>query len=98
MNLLDNALKYTPPGSSIRVTATSNDGAVTIEVADEGPGLPMGAEERVFEKFYRAGSGERGFGLGLPICSAILTAHGGRIWAENRPQGGACVSFTLPAA
>jgi len=96
VNLLDNALKYTPPGSPIRVTATSNDGAVTVEVADEGPGLPMGAEERVFEKFYRAGSGERGFGLGLPICSAILTAHGGRIWAENRRPRGAVFRFSLP--
>jgi two-component system sensor histidine kinase KdpD len=96
VNLLDNALKYTPPGSAIRVTATSRDGAVTVEVADEGPGLPIGAEERVFETFYRGGSGQRGFGLGLPICSAIVTAHGGRIWAENRPSRGAVFRFTLP--
>ncbi|TMB54725.1 MAG: sensor histidine kinase KdpD [Chloroflexi bacterium] len=96
VNLLDNALKYTPPGSPIVVTAASKDGAVTVELADEGPGLPVGAEERVFEKFYRGGSGQRGFGLGLPICSAIVTAHGGRIWAENRPSRGAAFRFTLP--
>jgi two-component system, OmpR family, sensor histidine kinase KdpD len=96
VNLLDNALKYTAPGTPIRVSAASSDGAVTVEVADEGPGLPEGAEERVFEKFYRGGSGERGFGLGLPICHAIVTAHGGRISAENRPARGAVFRFTLP--
>ena len=96
VNLLDNALKYTPPGSRVLVTATSSEGAVTVEVADEGPGLPAGAEERVFEKFYRGGSGQRGFGLGLPICNAIVTAHGGRIWAEPKPPRGAVFRFTLP--
>ena len=96
VNLLDNALKYTPAGSPILVTAAANDGAVTVAVADEGPGLPIGAEERVFEKFYRGGSGQRGFGLGLPICHAIVTAHGGRIWAENKPPHGAAFRFTLP--
>jgi two-component system sensor histidine kinase KdpD len=96
VNLLDNALKYTPPGSPVLVSATASEGAVTVEVADEGPGLPAGAEERVFEKFYRGGSGQRGFGLGLPICAAIVTAHGGRIWAERKPPRGAVFRFTLP--
>jgi two-component system sensor histidine kinase KdpD len=69
---------------------------VTVEVADEGPGIPPGAEEQVFEKFHRASVGPRGFGLGLPICRAIVTAHGGRIWAENRKPRGVVFRFTLP--
>jgi two-component system sensor histidine kinase KdpD len=69
---------------------------VEVEVADEGPGLPPGAEERVFEKFYRAESAPRGFGLGLPICRAIVAAHGGRIWAERREGRGTRFRFTLP--
>jgi two-component system sensor histidine kinase KdpD len=68
-------------------------------VADRGPGLPPGAEERVFEKFYRgAGREDRGgVGLGLPICRGIIEAHGGRIWAENRPGSGVAFRFFLPA-
>ena len=69
-----------------------------MTVADEGPGLPAGEEERVFEKFYRASSSiEGGFGLGLPICRAIVTAHGGRIWAENLVPRGVAFHFTLAA-
>jgi len=96
VNLLDNALKYTPPGSPLLVTARATGGEVVLEVADQGPGLPPGAEEQVFEKFYRGGHTQRGFGLGLPICKAIITAHGGRIWAENRSPRGATFRFTLP--
>jgi two-component system sensor histidine kinase KdpD len=96
VNLLDNAAKYTDPGSAIFVSASAAAGDVTVEVADEGPGLPAGAEEQVFEKFYRAGRGPRGSGLGLPICRAIVTAHGGRIWAENRDPRGVAFRFTLP--
>ena len=69
---------------------------MAVEVADEGPGLPADAEERVFEKFYRGTSGQRGFGLGLPICRAILSAHGGTIRAENRRPRGVAFHFTLP--
>ncbi len=58
--------------------------------------MPAGAEERVFEKFYRAGSAQKGFGLGLPICRAIVTAHEGRIWAERRTPRGTRFLFTLP--
>lgn len=69
-----------------------------MELADRGPGIPPGQEERIFEKFYRAGQTGGGVGLGLAICKAIITAHGGRIWAENRPGGGAVFRFTLSAA
>jgi two-component system, OmpR family, sensor histidine kinase KdpD len=96
VNLLENAVKYAGNDAAIDVTARVLDGAVEVEVADEGPGLPAGAEERVFEKFYRAESAPRGFGLGLPICRAIATAHGGRIRAERREPRGARFRLTLP--
>jgi two-component system sensor histidine kinase KdpD len=98
INLLENAAKYTPAGSPIDITATAGDGFVLVEVADRGPGFVAGEEERVFQKFYRAPGTPvtTGVGLGLTICRGIVTAHGGRIWAENRPGGGAIFRFTLP--
>ncbi len=97
INLLDNALKYTPAGSPIEVTASSANDAVVVEVADRGPGLSPGDEARIFDKFYRSGTGGvRGAGLGLAICQGIIQAHGGRIWAENRTSGGVTFRFTLP--
>ncbi len=97
MNLLDNALKYAPPDRPIEISARASDGEVTFEVADRGVGVPPGDEQRIFDKFYRAApSGTRGVGLGLTICRGIVEAHGGRIWVENRPGGGAVCRFTLP--
>jgi two-component system sensor histidine kinase KdpD len=101
VNLFENAARYTPPGTPLDVTAWSDGGAVVVEVADRGPGLPVGARELVFGKFYRAGgvsggSAAGGAGLGLTICRGIVTAHGGRIWAEPRPGGGSAFRFTLP--
>jgi two-component system sensor histidine kinase KdpD len=97
VNLLDNAVKHTPPKSALLVAATATDTAVTVEVADHGPGLPRGEEDRVFEKFYRGDvAGARGAGLGLAICQGIIKAHGGRIWAHNLPEGGVAVFFSLP--
>ena len=97
VNLLDNALKYTPADSAIRIIVTATDQSITAEVADHGPGLPKGQEARVFEKFYRAApDGRRGAGLGLAICRGIVLAHGGRIWAHNLPEGGVAFLFTLP--
>ncbi len=96
VNLLENAVKYADADCPIEVTARAGEGVLTVEVADEGPGLPAGAEERVFEKFYRAASAQRGFGLGLPICRAIVTAHGGLIRAERRHPRGTRFCFTLP--
>ncbi len=97
-NLLDNALKYTPPRSPVEIVGTRTEEGVRICVADHGPGLGKGEEQRVFEKFYRAHheGGPGGVGLGLTICRAVVEAHGGRIWAENRPEGGARFCFTLP--
>jgi two-component system sensor histidine kinase KdpD len=97
VNLIDNALKYTPPASPITIIATATDQAVTVEIADRGPGLPPDEVDRVFEKFYRAQPGDgRGAGLGLAICRGIVRAHGGRIWAQNLPGGGVAFLFTLP--
>lgn len=97
VNLLENAIKYTPPDSAIRILVSATDQSVTVEVADHGPGLPKGYEARVFEKFYRAASdGRQGAGLGLAICRGVVAAHGGRIWAHNLPEGGVAFLFTLP--
>jgi two-component system sensor histidine kinase KdpD len=98
VNLLENAAKYTPPDSPIEVTVTRVDNEIIVDVADRGPGIPPGQELRIFEKFQR-GPSERlatGVGLGLAICRAVLAAHGGRVWAENRPDQGASFKFALP--
>jgi two-component system sensor histidine kinase KdpD len=99
LNLIDNVIKYTPPDSPIEIAAEDTGGAVVIEVADRGPGLPPGEEQLIFEKFHRAerGPSVRGAGLGLAISRGIVHAHGGRIWAENRPGGGVSMRVSLPA-
>lgn len=101
-NLLENAAKYTPQGSVIEISAhvvgTGTGTNVEVDVCDNGPGLPPGKEQAIFEKFTRGKeeSSIAGVGLGLAIVRAIVVAHGGRVWAHNRPQGGACFTFTLP--
>ena len=99
INLIDNAIKYTPPGTPLEVGAEDAGNEVIIEVGDRGPGLPPGEERRIFEKFHRSERppSERGAGLGLAICEGIVRAHAGRIWAENRPGGGVAIRFSLPA-
>jgi two-component system sensor histidine kinase KdpD len=97
INLIDNAVTHTPATSPIEIGARAGAGMVTVEVADGGPGLAPGEERRIFDKFYRGSTGgERGAGLGLAICDGIVRAHGGTIWAENRPGGGAVFRFSLP--
>jgi len=97
VNLFENAVKYTPPGSPLEIHARNADDGVEIEVADRGPGLPPGLERRLFEKFFRGPNVKGGgVGLGLSICRGIVEAHGGTLVAENRPGGGAVFRITLP--
>ncbi len=100
INLLDNALKYSPQDSPIEVKAWSVGSTLTLGVSDQGPGLPAGEEERIFEKLVRGShpGGVLGAGLGLAICRAIVAAHGGRIQGHSRPQGGAQFLVSLPLA
>jgi two-component system sensor histidine kinase KdpD len=101
INLLENAAKYCPPGTPVTITAAREEGAVVVTVADRGPGIPEGARESVFEKFYRGADagGDHppgGAGLGLTICRGIVTAHGGRIWVEPVAGGGTAFRVLLP--
>jgi two-component system sensor histidine kinase KdpD len=97
-NLLDNAVKYTPGGTRIHISAVTDGAFLRVTVDDEGPGLPAGDPARLFEKFQR-GTEEGavvGVGLGLAICRSIISAHGGSIQARARSGGGARFEFTLP--
>ncbi|CAN5405994.1 DUF4118 domain-containing protein [soil metagenome] len=101
-NLLENAAKYTPSGSTVTISAQVTNADLLVTVADDGPGLPAGREESLFEKFARGEkeSAVSGVGLGLAICRAIVEAHGGRIWVEPNAEAGASTGarfcFTLP--
>jgi len=100
-NLVNNALRYTPAGGTVQVTAVRQQDGVVVTVQDDGPGFNEADLTRVFEQFYRGeearsrASGS-GAGLGLAIARGIVVAHNGRIWAENAPEGGAIVGFCLP--
>ncbi len=98
INLLENAVRYTPPSSEIEVAAQMDGTALVVEVADRGPGLPAGDSRRLFAKFYRGAreTSSAGAGLGLAICRGIVELHGGRIEAANRPEAGAVFRFWLP--
>jgi two-component system, OmpR family, sensor histidine kinase KdpD len=99
INLIDNAVKYSPPGTPIEVGVRDVDDALAIEVADRGRGFLPGDEQQVFDLFYRGADAKpdrRGTGLGLAICKAIVRAHDGVIVARTRPEGGASIRFTLP--
>jgi two-component system sensor histidine kinase KdpD len=96
MNLLGNAIKYTPKETPLDLSAMLKGDSLLVELADRGPGIPHGEEKRIFEKFVRGSAARGGIGLGLTICQTIIAAHGGDIWAENRPGGGAVFRFTLP--
>jgi two-component system sensor histidine kinase KdpD len=95
--LLENADRHGPPGTTIKIGAeAAGQGVVSLSVTDRGTGLPPGERESVFDSFVRFDTGGRA-GLGLTLCKAFVEAHGGRIWAEQAPGGGARFVFTLPA-
>jgi len=97
LNLIENAVKYTPPNASIEIAARVEGEEIVIDFADSGPGFAPGEETAVFEKFFRGKSRiARGAGLGLAICRAIVEAHGGTIRAANGPSGGALLTLRLP--
>jgi len=98
INLLENAARYTPAGSALEIRADVFENSVEISVADHGPGIPKGLEEKLFEKFYqvRHETAQSGVGLGLAICRAIVEVHGGTIRGQNRLEGGAVFTITLP--
>jgi two-component system sensor histidine kinase KdpD len=101
-NVLENAAKYAPVGSTIRIGATVDGAMLKLAISDEGPGIPEGERERVFDLFYRVGEGDRrpsGTGLGLAIVRGFVEAHGGRVQALPGPGGrGTTIEVTLPLA
>jgi len=98
MNLGENAIKYTPDGTEIVLSARQTDSAIEISVKDNGPGISPRELSRIFEKFHRADETKRvpGTGIGLAICKGIVEAHGGKIWVESEYGRGATFRFTLP--
>ncbi|UNC90634.1 ATP-binding protein [Candidatus Contubernalis alkaliaceticus] len=100
INLLDNAIKYTPQGGWIRVEAQDLGDEISVKVKDTGPGIPLEDQVRIFERFYRVDKARSremgGTGLGLAISYEIITAHGGKIWVESEPGYGSTFVFTLP--
>ncbi len=101
-NVLENAVRYTPANTPIEISAQVTNEQVEISIADHGPGIPPFELKRIFDKFYRISGRTRkntsimGTGLGLAVCRGLIEAHGGHIWAENRPEGGTVFRFTLP--
>jgi signal transduction histidine kinase len=99
-NLIENAIKFSPPGGRVSVTAWCRDDEVGVTVTDDGPGIPAAAQAHLFDRFYRADPARRraigGSGLGLAICREIADAHRGRVWVDSRPGHGSAFSLALP--
>jgi signal transduction histidine kinase len=102
LNVLDNAIRHTPDGGDIEISATREGAWAMVSVANSGPNLTEEQRARIFDRFYRTdearASSAGGSGLGLAIVKALIEAHGGRIWVDDRPSGGVRFSFTLPLA
>jgi signal transduction histidine kinase len=103
LNLVDNAIKFTPSGGRVVIQAypPGEEDFLRVEVRDTGPGIPDEHKERLFDRFAQIDGQRgrrRGTGLGLTFCRLAIEAHGGRIWVEDNPQGGAIFAFTLPVA
>ena len=102
INLVNNAIKYTPAGSHISLSAVRAGPFVQVEVSDDGPGIADSAKQKIFDMFYTAdnsrGDGRRGLGLGLSLCRSIITAHGGEISVQDHQPHGSVFRFTLRAS
>ena len=100
VNLLDNAVKYAPEGSHIRISTAEREGNVCVRIADDGPGIPDDQKVHVFDLFYTSGNptgdSRRGLGIGLALCQSIIRAHGGTITVSDQEPHGAVFEFTLP--
>lgn len=101
INIIDNAIQYTPPDSRIIISAKRQSGTVLVEIADDGPGIPVEARAKLFDMFYTAdnirGDGRRGLGLGLALCKSIISAHGGVIYVKDNHPHGTVFCFALQA-
>jgi two-component system sensor histidine kinase/response regulator len=99
-HLIENAIKFIQEGGSINVRVNSRNGKTGIDVEDDGPGIPKNDTERIFERFVQVekqvGPGEHGTGLGLAVAKGLINLHGGRIWVQNKPNGGSVFSFEIP--
>ncbi|MCK9496053.1 MAG: HAMP domain-containing histidine kinase, partial [Dehalococcoidia bacterium] len=98
-NLVNNAVKYTPPGGNIEVSVEQREGSVEVRVRDNGIGIPVTEQTQLFEKFFRTSTGRRttgGTGLGLAIARSLIELHGGSIWVESDGESGSTFAFTLP--
>nr|WP_223804763.1 ATP-binding protein [Lactococcus protaetiae] len=100
INIINNAVKYTPVGSTIVLSTQRLDGKIVVEVADDGVGIRDEAKLKIFDLFYTTGNrqvdSKRGLGLGLSLCKSIIVAHGGEIYARDNYPKGAIIGFTLP--
>jgi len=97
-NLIDNAIKFSPPATRIEISARKQDSSVLVGVKDEGLGISGEEQEKLFKQFERLGDPARskGLGLGLVVCKNIVEGHGGRIWVESEPGKGSTFKFTIP--
>ncbi|MBI4187806.1 MAG: PAS domain-containing sensor histidine kinase, partial [Chloroflexi bacterium] len=99
-NLVENAIKYSPKGGEVKVSAQQKDGVMVVGVSDQGHGISPENQKKLFQSFEQLGitnrSAEQGVGLGLKVCRTLVEAHGGRIWVESEPGKGSSFYFTLP--
>ena len=100
VNLVDNAVKYSSPGSPIEIAARRTKDGVVVSVKDSGQGIPVKVQPAIFDRYFQhitKGAGRKGVGLGLPICKSIIDVHGGKIWVESKEGAGSKFSFSIPA-
>jgi signal transduction histidine kinase len=98
VNLLANAVRFTPPGGRVSVSAELGADTVTVRVTDTGVGIPADLVSKIFDPYEQAHHGRGGSGVGLTVVRGLVEAHGGRVWAESDEGRGSCFTFTLPAS